>query len=300
MSEPAPRRPGREKPTGPRAVEEHYRSIDSAPLEYSVNRPPSATNGALMNFFSLSVLALLITTEIVRRADPAAPRDLVYIYAEGQSAAIPVRLFLLLIATAVAFSLATNWWRRLAVAGEFVTKGLLICLVVDLSAYIGHNLGLFDAEIVGQQLASSLATLFVFPFVICGMPICPQRSIYRGRPDSLACLAALIVPLVVAFVVAAWSSSAPADDRVHAGLGAAGRGRSGHLPGAATVRDHHRDHRVADGPLVTPGRFAPRWRDDPRPQRGPRHRRHHRRRRPGGRRYRRAGTRLCDRQCLHR
>ncbi|MDZ4269826.1 MAG: glycosyltransferase family 2 protein [Mycobacterium sp.] len=205
MSDPGPRRLGHDGRAEPGGVEEHYRSIDSAPPEYSVNRPPSAVNGALMNFFSFSVVALLVTTEIVRRADPYVPRDLVYIYAEGQSAAIPVRLFLLLIAVATAFSLATNWWRRLAVAGEMVVKGVLICLVVDLSAYIGHNLGLFDAEIVGQQLASSLATLFVFPFVIMRHARLPEpvdlppvgRIRWHAWPR-------LIVPLVVAFVVAAW------------------------------------------------------------------------------------------------
>ncbi|QZT56310.1 MULTISPECIES: glycosyltransferase [Mycolicibacterium] len=190
---------------GPRGVEEHYRSIDSAPPEYSVNRPPSAVNGALMNFFSLSVVALLAATEIVRRIDPYAPRDLVFIRAEGQSAAIPVRVFLLLIASAVALSLATNWWRRLAVGGEMVGKGLLICLVVDLSAYIGHSLGLFDAEVVGQQLASSLASLVVFPFVILRHARLPDpvdlppvgRIRWHAWPR-------LIVPLVVAFVLAAW------------------------------------------------------------------------------------------------
>lgn len=189
----------------PQALRRHYRSIDSAPPAYSVNRPVSATNGALMYFVALSIVALTILTALANLDGAGPARDLVFASPGGQAAAVPVRTFLMLIVTAVAVSLATNWWRRLAVGGELVGVLLLVCLIVDLTAYGADRIGLFSAPVVGQQLASTLAALLVFPFVImrhAHLPA-PVRLRPTGRVRWHAWLR-LSAPLMLAFAAAAW------------------------------------------------------------------------------------------------
>ena len=110
-----------------------------------------------MYFVSLSVVTMLLATELFRRVSPYTPRDVVFVHPEGQAAAIPVRAFLMLVATVVAISLHTNWWRRSAVWAHLVGGILLICFVVDVAAYLAHESGLFAPPVVGQQLALPLS-----------------------------------------------------------------------------------------------------------------------------------------------
>ncbi len=187
------------------AVVKHYKSIDSAPPAYSLNRPPSAVNGALMIFFGLSMVALLIMTLVGRIGAWEIKRDVVFATAEGQSATIPVRIFLLVTVAALAWSLATNVWRRLAMYLEFTVVLVLVCAAVDYSAYMGYRLGLVHPEIVGQQLASSLLTLLILPFIILKRAKLPEPAPLRpsGRIRWHAWVR-LIVPLAVAVAMAVW------------------------------------------------------------------------------------------------
>ncbi|BBZ64313.1 glycosyltransferase [Mycolicibacterium monacense] len=191
-------------PQKPKAVVRHYRSIDSAPPAYAVKRPPSAVNGALLIFVALSSLTLLLGT-VQARAWGDHARDLVFATADGQAAAIPVRAFLLVMVTSVAWSLDTNFWRRLAVHLELTGVLILVCAVVDFSAYLGYHVGLFYPQIVGQQLASSLAAMVLLPFTVMRHARLPRPARLRpaGRMRWHAWVR-LAVPLAVAFVAAAW------------------------------------------------------------------------------------------------
>lgn len=189
----------------PEAVLQHYRSIDSAPPEYSINRLPRDTNMALMTFI---VLSLVVMTAITASADPAAGgpvRDLIFAASDGEQALVPVRVFLMLIATTVACCLATNWWRRLAVGAEMIGALTIVCLVIDLTAYAADRTGVFSPPVVAQQLASSVALLVLFPLTILRHAHLPPAV--RQRPSGRIRWHAwlrLVVPLVVAFAAGAW------------------------------------------------------------------------------------------------
>ncbi|WP_280182842.1 hypothetical protein [Nocardia cyriacigeorgica] len=44
----------------PTAIADYYRSVDSAPAGYSVDRPASASNGFLISFTGLTVIAMCL------------------------------------------------------------------------------------------------------------------------------------------------------------------------------------------------------------------------------------------------
>jgi len=191
-------------PLSPAAVQQHYRSVDSAPREFAVNRPASAANGALVAFVALSLVLMTAVTVVVNSVSSAYSRDLILASADGEQAAVPLRLFMITFFLVFACFLQTNWWRRSAVAAELVGGFLVITAVVDLgSAAVDGWLGI-TTPVVGQQVFSALTGMVLFPVTVfrhAHLPA-PAKLSHRGRVRWHAWLR-LAVPMLFAFAVAA-------------------------------------------------------------------------------------------------
>ena len=186
----------------PEAVAQHYRSVDSAPARYAVDRP-HAGNGFLAIFLALSLVELLAVTAAVNTGYLEGGRDLVVAAAANQRAAVPVRVFVLGFFIAIGLSIASNGWRRAALVAELVLGFAAVSALVDVAAAASYALGL-PTKVVGQQIVSCLLSLAVFPFVIMRNAHLPQpiALAMSGRIRVRAWLT-LVIPLVIAFVIAA-------------------------------------------------------------------------------------------------
>lgn len=196
-------------PLSPSAVDLHYRSVDSSPEAYALNRPASVTNGALVVFLALSALVMLVMTGVVNSGGLERSRDLVYSANPSQHASIPVRLFMYVFFAVVAVSLATNWLRRLLVSAELVGGLLLVSVLVDLTAVVARDgLGL-NVSVLGQQTMSVLFGLALFPAVIMRNAHLPTPvALHPGGRIRWHAWLRLALPLLLGFVVAAFVEQA--------------------------------------------------------------------------------------------
>ncbi|MGB0100927.1 MAG: glycosyltransferase [Nocardioides sp.] len=195
--------PDRDAIAAPAAVAEHYRSIDSAPVKYSVDRPPAAVNAFLVSFAAVSILAMLAMTFLVRAGAFEQSRDIILVTASGERAAIPIRLFVLAYFLTFAFALATNLWRRSVIALQLCGGVLVLVAAVDYGSLALRELGLGSTDVVSQQLASGVLALALFPVVVLRHAQLPPPVFtpLTGRIRARA-WAKLFVPLSIAFTIA--------------------------------------------------------------------------------------------------
>ncbi|MCC2308851.1 glycosyltransferase [Cellulomonas chengniuliangii] len=188
----------------PDAVVEHYRSVDSAPIEYSVDRPPRAVNGFLVYFVALSVLVLLVITVLVSLGHVGRNRDLVLFARPGDRAAIPVRVFILIFFVAFSLSLATNLWRRLLVLVQLCGGLLLLALAVDLATVLVNLVPGITIPVAAQQVAAAILGLGLFPVVVLRNALLPDPGPIPQRRGRIAPSAwvRLLVALTLAVVLA--------------------------------------------------------------------------------------------------
>ena len=75
----------------PDAVVDYYRSVDSAPARFALNRPARAVNSFMVSFVALSMLGLLSLTIFVNSGYFESSRDLVFTSADGDRVRRPPR-----------------------------------------------------------------------------------------------------------------------------------------------------------------------------------------------------------------
>lgn len=206
-SRPTSANPRPEELTAPEAVIDHYRSIDSAPAEYSLDRSARAVNSFLLWFVGVSLLALLALTIVVRLGHVEDSRDLVLFASEGDRPAVPIRLFALIFFAVFSLCLATDLWRRFLVLVELCGGVLLISLLADLGALAIHAAFDVSVPVLLHQVSAAMLALALFPVVMLRNahlpdPVRPPERSRRGRVRPSAWLR-LVIPLALAGCVAA-------------------------------------------------------------------------------------------------
>lgn len=188
----------------PEAVLDHYRSVDSAPVEYSLERPLRVTNGFLVSFVALSLLVLLAVTLLAQAGPLEESRDVVFFDSSGDRALIPVRLFILLFFVVFSLYLGASPWRRCLVLVELCGWLLIGALAIDLVALLVEQLAPVAIPVAVQQTVAAVFGLALFPAVLLRHAHLPEpvSTPATGRIAPSAWVR-FLVPLLAAIVLAA-------------------------------------------------------------------------------------------------
>ncbi len=152
--------------SAPSAITDHYRSVDSAPAGYAVDRPASASNGFLITFTGVSIVALCILTLLVHTGVVSKHDPVILAAGRGGNVAVPTRLFIIVFFITFAVYAYSNRWRRLCIGLSLLGKFAATCVVVDLLGWVLHELELVSLTIFTQQVISALLALAIFPHTI--------------------------------------------------------------------------------------------------------------------------------------
>lgn len=197
-------------PEHTKAIADHFRSVDSAPVGYAVDRPPSGTNGFLITFAGLSIIAMCIRTVIVHVGGwDNVPRDLIVLHDARGEVVFPLRLFMVLFFLTYAIHAFSNLWRRVAIGVSLLGKYAILCLLIDSVLWLLHDAGIVSISAYGAQMFSGLVALGIFPHTVlrqAQLPVQgPQRHDGRINPAAFAtlvgCLAFAIVGAALALHV---------------------------------------------------------------------------------------------------
>ncbi|HEY5858122.1 MAG TPA: glycosyltransferase [Aldersonia sp.] len=145
------------------AIENHYRSVDSAPARYAVRRPPSASNGFIVTFVGVTVILMCLLMVLIQTGHAVQRHDVVFLVRDGDVAVGPIRFFVILFFGLYAAYSTGNGWRRLYLGASLIGKFLLVCLLVDLVCRGLGRAGLLELTAFDQQIISALFALAVFP-----------------------------------------------------------------------------------------------------------------------------------------
>ncbi|MBT1258348.1 glycosyltransferase family 2 protein [Rhodococcus erythropolis] len=164
------------------AVADHFRSVDSAPADYAVDRPPSGTNGFLITFAGLSILAMCLRTLLVHSGYTDMPRDLV-ILSEGRGKVVfPLRLFLVMFFLTYAIHAYSNIWRRVFIGISLLGKYAVFCIAIDTAAWLLHDAGIISISVFGAQMISGLIALAIFPHTLLRQAQLPPQGPLPSSP----------------------------------------------------------------------------------------------------------------------
>ncbi|GAA4472358.1 glycosyltransferase [Rhodococcus olei] len=193
-----------EPPTA-EAIADHFRSVDSAPRGYAVDRPASAVNGFLVTFAALGIIVMCLRTLLVHAGFSDLPRDMV-LFSHGRGNVVfPLRMFLVVFFVTYAAFAYSNRWRRAFIGVSLLGKFLAFCVVVDTGAWFLHDSGLVSISTFGLQMLSGLAALAIFPHTILRQAHLPDQGPLPTNPHTPAielvklfgCLAASILGTAV-------------------------------------------------------------------------------------------------------
>lgn len=189
----------------PAAIDDYFRSVDSAPVDYAVDRPAAGANGFLVLFAALCVVAMCARTVGEQMGIAAGPNDVVLFAADRGDAAVPTRLFIVIFFVTYAAFAYSNRWRRFVIGGALIAKFAAFCLLLDAGAWALHSLGVVSVSVFGLQMISGLAALAILPHTILRQAQLPAPGRpSTGRPRTpLSAYLILAVSLVVALVGAA-------------------------------------------------------------------------------------------------
>ncbi|MEE3852269.1 glycosyltransferase [Gordonia sp. LSe1-13] len=158
------------------AIADHFRSVDSAPKGYAIDRPASAVNGFLVTFIGLTIIAFCIRTFMVQGGLDGTPRDLVFLGHDRGSVVFPVRLFVALFFLTYAMLAYSNIWRRLYLAGALLGKFAIFCIGIDVIAWAFHSAGIVSISVFAGQMISGLTGLAIFPHTIMRQAQLPEAG----------------------------------------------------------------------------------------------------------------------------
>ena len=186
------------------AVVDHFRSVDSAPVDYAVDRPASGTNSFLITFAGLSILAMCIRTLLVHSGYSAMPRDLAVLTDGRGNVVFPLRLFLTVFFLTYAIHAYTNIWRRIFLGISLLGKFAVFCVAVDTVAWLLHSADIISISMFGTQMISGLVALAIFPHTLLRQAqLPPQGPLSHGPGIPLKAFLALAGCLVLAIAGAA-------------------------------------------------------------------------------------------------
>lgn len=186
--------------SAPAAVAEHYRSVDSTPVRYALDRPPRSANAFLVDFAALATPLLLAMSIGFDEGLFDHGHDLVLGSADGQQAQVPARIFIVAFFVTFAASVASDLARRVVIAVELVGALVVVAVVVDGLAVALDRIWGFRVAIEAQQVLTALAAMVIWPAVILANAHLPPavEGPMTGRIRWHAWLR-LAVALVVAF-----------------------------------------------------------------------------------------------------
>ncbi|WP_280471363.1 hypothetical protein [Nocardia cyriacigeorgica] len=187
----------------PTAIADYYRSVDSAPAGYSVDRPASASNGFLISFTGLTVIAMCLQA-VLHQTDLVERNDLVILAGDRGNVAMPTRIFIVVFFVTYAAYAYSNRWRRLFLGVSLLGKFLASCVFFDVLAWLLDDLGLLRISVFGQQVASALVALAIFPHTVLRQARLPEpvRMTISPRTPAMAYVK-LFVPFTLALALAA-------------------------------------------------------------------------------------------------
>ncbi len=157
-------------------IAEHFRSIDSAPKGYSVQRPSAVANGFLLFFFGMSTIVL--GTHLMLKAYwmPDMFLDLIFYNPGPHFAVLPIRLFFIsFFLTFALFAYAPirmKFWLAVSLCGKCV----LLWLTIDGIVYLIWAEQRIIVPIFLQQLFAGVGALAVFPHTIMSNAYLPKQS----------------------------------------------------------------------------------------------------------------------------
>jgi cellulose synthase/poly-beta-1,6-N-acetylglucosamine synthase-like glycosyltransferase len=159
------------------AISEHFRSIDSAPKGYAINRPASLANGFYITFTTITLILLSSLVFASQHWQFLSHFDLILLSDSDTIARVPIRLFFIVFYLTYALYAYTNWNRRAHLASALVGKFLLVCLLTDLIAVFLARYSSFSPPIFFQQAASGIGAMAVFPHTILRQAQLPNPNI---------------------------------------------------------------------------------------------------------------------------
>ena len=168
--------PAHEPVHEPDAIADHFRSVDSAPADYAVDRPASGTNGFLVIFVGISILAMCVRMFLAHADVLDAPRDLVFLSGGRGDVQFPLRMFLVIFFLTYALRAYSNIWRRLYLGLSLLGKYLAFCIVIDTIAWLLHNAGIISISVFGVQMISGLLALAIFPHTVLRQAQLPPQG----------------------------------------------------------------------------------------------------------------------------
>ncbi|MEN8722371.1 MAG: glycosyltransferase family 2 protein [Alphaproteobacteria bacterium] len=157
-------------------IAEHFRSIDSAPKGYSVQRPAAVANGFLLFFFGMS--AILLSSHLMIKAYvlPNMFLDLIFFNAGPHFAVLPVRLFFLSYFLTFALFAHAKVSMKLWLAISFCGKSILLWMIIDGIVFLIWAEQRIIVPIFVQQLIAGIGALAVFPHTIMANAHLPRQS----------------------------------------------------------------------------------------------------------------------------
>lgn len=186
-------------------IADHFRSVDSAPADYAVNRPAGGTNGFLIVFVGISILVMCVRTFLIHSGLADVPRDLV-LFPEGRgNVEFPVRMFIALFFLTYALFAYSNGWRRLFIGVSLLGKFAVFCVVVDFIGGLLSAAGVVSISVFAGQMISGLTALAIFPHTLLRQAQLPPQGPLPAVPARipLASFLKLACCLVIAVVGAA-------------------------------------------------------------------------------------------------
>ncbi|WP_336882450.1 glycosyltransferase [Rhodococcus globerulus] len=164
------------------AVADHFRSVDSAPVDYAVDRPASGTNSFLITFAGLSILAMCLRTLLEHSGFVDMPRDLAVLTEGRGNVVFPLRLFLAVFFLTYAIHAYSNIWRRIFLGISLLGKFAIFCIAVDTVAWLLHNADIISISMFGTQMISGLVALAIFPHTLLRQAQLPPQGPLASSP----------------------------------------------------------------------------------------------------------------------
>ena len=178
-----------------------FRSVDSAPKGISVKRDRSVTDGFLISFLALTVLALSAAAWANARWPGSVPTDLIFFTADRFNAVLPIRIFLVIFFLVYAAYAHGPILARLRLGFSFLFKLGVIAAIVDGAALLSWQQADAVWPVAVQQILVGLAGLAIFPHTVlnqarlpapCGSPVRRRGRHYEYWLVSLAALVSAI------------------------------------------------------------------------------------------------------------
>lgn len=206
------------KLTDNKVLQDHFRSVDSAPKGISVKRPRSAADGFIVTFTALSVLVFSLYAWINAQYPETIPKDLIFFTADRVNAILPIRTFLLVFFLVYALYAHGGLWAKLRLGLSLVGKLVAISAFVDGMAFLSWNYAASIWPVQVQQILVGLVGLAIFPQTILSQARLPSDANAplrrRGRVWEYTLLIAVTVfAALFAVVMAFWYE--PVLDQLH-------------------------------------------------------------------------------------